>query len=208
MPDLYCSFSKGPNIAIRCITTHAALLYTTLRLPTEAENEVSLGLHVSIEGPASPALQHSIQDWLDNYSSHNLASLPLPNLMLPEHPSRAPFQHKVWQAIQQVPFGATLSYQALAALAGNPKAARAAGTACKNNLFPLFLPCHRILASSGALGGFSQDPQVKIRLLEFEKIPLPVGTPLACSHSNDPQGGCHEQPKRDDAQSSPSGVRK
>ena len=66
----------------------------------------------------------------------------------------SPFRQQVLRALfNQVPAGSTVSYGQLAALAGRPKAARAVGSALRNNRFPVLIPCHRVLASNG-LGGF------------------------------------------------------
>jgi O-6-methylguanine DNA methyltransferase len=80
----------------------------------------------------------------------------------------APFYKTALKQLQQVPFGETLSYAELAKKAGNEKAVRAAGSACNRNPLPLFIPCHRVLQSSGGLGGFAFGLEIKKRLLDFE----------------------------------------
>jgi methylated-DNA-[protein]-cysteine S-methyltransferase len=80
------------------------------------------------------------------------------------------FQHKVWAAIEKIPFGKARSYGEIAAQIGHPRAARAVGAACGANPLPLFVPCHRVLASDGRLGGFSGGLDVKRKLLRFEGI--------------------------------------
>lgn len=69
-----------------------------------------------------------------------------------------------------IPFGKTISYQGLAELTGNPRAARAVGNACGSNPFTLVVPCHRVLAAGDRLGGYSLDESVKRRLLAFEGV--------------------------------------
>ena len=64
------------------------------------------------------------------------------------------FRGAVLDKLRSVPYGTTISYSELASLAGNPQAARAAGNACAGNPVPIVIPCHRILASDGTLGGF------------------------------------------------------
>jgi methylated-DNA-[protein]-cysteine S-methyltransferase len=78
------------------------------------------------------------------------------------------FQQRIWQELQQIPYGETISYRILAERAGNPKAVRAAGSACGSNPLPLIIPCHRVLQSGGALGGFAWGVEVKLRLLRIE----------------------------------------
>jgi AraC family transcriptional regulator of adaptative response/methylated-DNA-[protein]-cysteine methyltransferase len=80
-----------------------------------------------------------------------------------------PFQNKVWQAIQQIPYGQTKSYQEVAGMIENPKACRAVGTANGRNKFPILIPCHRVISADGTLGGYSGRLERKIWLLEHEK---------------------------------------
>ncbi len=79
------------------------------------------------------------------------------------------FRLRVWNALADIPFGSTVSYSGIAAAAGSPKACRAVGNAVGKNPFLIVLPCHRVIASDGTLGGFSADINIKKYLLEFEK---------------------------------------
>lgn len=78
------------------------------------------------------------------------------------------FQQRVLAALLQVPYGEVVTYGGLAVLAGYPGAARAVGGAMRGNPLPIFIPCHRVLPSSGGLGGFGGRPELKRRLLELE----------------------------------------
>jgi methylated-DNA-[protein]-cysteine S-methyltransferase len=79
-----------------------------------------------------------------------------------------PFQRAVAEALRVVPYGELVTYGELAALAGHPNAQRAAGTFCAHNRFPLFVPCHRVVAAEG-LGSYgSLGIEYKRRLLELE----------------------------------------
>ena len=79
-----------------------------------------------------------------------------------------PFQRAVANTLRQVPYGETVTYGELAALAGHPNAQRAAGTFCAGNRFPLFVPCHRVVAADG-LGSYgSLGLEYERRLLELE----------------------------------------
>jgi methylated-DNA-[protein]-cysteine S-methyltransferase len=78
------------------------------------------------------------------------------------------FQAAVAEALRGIPYGETVTYGELAALAGRPNAQRAAGTFCAHNRFPLFVPCHRVVAADG-LGSYgSLGLDYKRRLLELE----------------------------------------
>jgi methylated-DNA-[protein]-cysteine S-methyltransferase len=67
-----------------------------------------------------------------------------------------------------VGYGRTASYAALAALAGNPKAVRAVGTACATNPIPVVVPCHRVVRSDGGMGDYRGGPEAKRALLDLE----------------------------------------
>ena len=83
---------------------------------------------------------------------------------------RTAFQQKVILATRAIGFGETVSYGELAARSGSPNAARAVGTVMANNEVPIIIPCHRVLASGGKIGGFSapEGIDLKRRLLELE----------------------------------------
>ncbi|GAB6395004.1 MAG: methylated-DNA--protein-cysteine methyltransferase [Bacteroidales bacterium] len=88
---------------------------------------------------------------------------------LPLQQEGAPFQQKVWSELQKIPYGETISYKALAALAGNGKACRAAGSAnAKNSIF-IIVPCHRVIQSDGNIGGYAYGTAMKSFLLEWER---------------------------------------
>jgi methylated-DNA-[protein]-cysteine S-methyltransferase len=87
---------------------------------------------------------------------------------LPLTPRGSPFELRVWQLMAEIPYGETRSYGDLAAdLAAAP---RAVGQACGRNPLPILIPCHRVLAAGGALGGYSGGKGVdtKRRLLILE----------------------------------------
>jgi methylated-DNA-[protein]-cysteine S-methyltransferase len=79
-----------------------------------------------------------------------------------------PFQRKVWKAISRIPYGRVRSYQWVASRVGGKQYARAVGMALGANPVPVVVPCHRIIAHDGSLGGFSCGLPVKRRLLKLE----------------------------------------
>ncbi len=79
------------------------------------------------------------------------------------------FQRKVWAALLAIPSGQTKTYARLAASLKKPKAARAVGGACGANPVPLLIPCHRVVAAHGGLGGFSGGLHWKRKLLGREQ---------------------------------------
>ena len=90
------------------------------------------------------------------------------------------FQKEAWNALLQIPFGATWTYTQQATFLGSPGAARAVGTANGNNLLQIFLPCHRVIGNSGSLVGYSGGLGSKVWLLQHEGI-LPFGFARSCS---------------------------
>jgi methylated-DNA-[protein]-cysteine S-methyltransferase len=80
-----------------------------------------------------------------------------------------PFQRAVWAKLLAIPYGKTRTYGEIAAELGKPRAARAVGTACGANPIPILVPCHRIVAGNGGLGGFGGGVRLKHELLELER---------------------------------------
>lgn len=78
------------------------------------------------------------------------------------------FQHEVWQATRFIPYGETRSYAWVAEQIEKPRAARAVGQALGRNPIPVIIPCHRVLAGDGKLGGFSGGLEMKRLLLRLE----------------------------------------
>ena len=89
-----------------------------------------------------------------------------------QHPPMAlygtPFEHKVWLELMNIPKGKTCSYGELAAAIGKPMAQRAVASAIGRNPISLLVPCHRVLRSSGALGGYHWGLEIKRQLLAAE----------------------------------------
>ena len=82
------------------------------------------------------------------------------------------FQRAVWAQLCAIPYGRTISYGELARRVGNPKAARAVGTANGHNPVALIVPCHRVIAGDGGIGGYGGGIERKSQLLELERTHL------------------------------------
>jgi methylated-DNA-[protein]-cysteine S-methyltransferase len=78
------------------------------------------------------------------------------------------FQQNVWNALRRIPAGQTRSYAEVARAIGRPRAVRAVGQACGANPIPVLVPCHRVVAAGGKLGGFSGGLEWKQKLLARE----------------------------------------
>lgn len=109
--------------------------------------------------------QHPLAQRLERYFAGDPVSFDDVTLALEELP---PFHRELAKALRQVPRATVVSYGELAALAGRPRAARAAGTFCASNRFGIILPCHRVVSATG-LGSFgSLGLDYKLRLLALE----------------------------------------
>jgi methylated-DNA-[protein]-cysteine S-methyltransferase len=88
---------------------------------------------------------------------------------LPLNPAGTPFQKSVWQTLCTIAYGETISYASEAKLFGNPKAVRAVANANGRNPISIVIPCHRVIATGGGLGGYSGGIEKKEFLLALEK---------------------------------------
>ena len=115
-----------------------------------------------------------IRDW------HRLTKSALQSILAGREPKNFPpldtagtaFQQIVWAELRKIPLGQTRSYGDIAKLICNPKAVRAVGSACGANPIPVLVPCHRVIAAHGKLGGFSGRLSWKCKLLHAEGVTL------------------------------------
>ena len=80
------------------------------------------------------------------------------------------FRSRALHAVARIPYGKTKTYAQIAKSAGNPRAFRAAGTACGHNPIPLIVPCHRVVQSGGGIGNYGGGPEMKKALLDLEGV--------------------------------------
>ena len=147
-----------------------------VQLPEQRVADTRRRLHDRFDGPAGHAVEgtppHAIQDAIDRMvaslrgEADDLVDVPLDLDALP------PFQRKVFEVVRTIPAGETLSYGEVAAAAGSPGAARAVGQALGQNPFPIVIPCHRVLAAGGRIGGFTAQGgvSVKAKMLAAEGV--------------------------------------
>ena len=79
------------------------------------------------------------------------------------------FQKQVWKGLMEIPYGKTISYGALATSLNSPGGMRAVGAANGQNPIPIIIPCHRVIASDGSLGGYTGGLGIKRKLLDLEQ---------------------------------------
>ena len=127
--------------------------------------ELSAGLSPRIL--EAPARLDEVRRELDEYFEGRRHSFDLAiDLSL----IKTPFSKRLLQATARIPFGETRTYRDMAAAAGNVLAVRAAGNALGHNPIPIVVPCHRVLRSGGAIGGYTGGLDRKIKLLATEGI--------------------------------------
>jgi methylated-DNA-[protein]-cysteine S-methyltransferase len=115
----------------------------------------------------APGRLDDVRRQLDEYFTGRRETFQLP---LDWSLARQGFGRRVLDATARIPFGGVLTYREVAARAGNPKAIRAAGSALGANPIPIVVPCHRVLRTGGALGGYGGGIERKRRLLEIEGV--------------------------------------
>lgn len=92
-----------------------------------------------------------------------------PHLDLPLDVQATAFQQRVYNALRAIPYGQTRTYAQIAEAIGQPQAARAVGNACASNPVPLVVPCHRVVPTTGGVGGYALGPERKVHLLAMER---------------------------------------
>ena len=139
-----------------------------------SDGEALTGLRMSVhrgqpaKGP-DPSWQRNepwfrtIHDQLDAYFQGKRRDFEFPMRM-----EGTPFQRLVWEGLRTIPFGSTMSYAELATRIGRPGASRAVGSANGRNPIAIIVPCHRVIAADGTLGGFGGGLDRKEWLLEHE----------------------------------------
>jgi methylated-DNA-[protein]-cysteine S-methyltransferase len=137
-------------------------------LPNQDSDELltELAARVSPRLLEAPAELDEVRRELDLYFAGKLDHFDLPL----DWRLSSGFRQRVLRAIDRIPYGQTRSYTEMARRAGNERAVRAAGSACGSNPIPLVVPCHRVLRTSGALGGYGGGVPMKQALLELEGV--------------------------------------
>lgn len=115
--------------------------------------------------PDIPRQEGEVDQQLLSYLQHTQdTNIPI---RLHLHPTE--FQLQVWKALLTIPFGHMSTYGEIARQIGKPKASRAVGTAIGSNPIAILIPCHRVIQSSGKLGGYRWGIEQKARIIEWER---------------------------------------
>jgi methylated-DNA-[protein]-cysteine S-methyltransferase len=153
-------------------------------LTVEATDQGVVGLTFGERSAAGPAVSSLARGHLEaaraalaDYFAGRAPQLPALDLR------GSPFQLTVWRALTGIPFGEQVTYGELAGTIGSPGAARAVGAANGRNPVAILVPCHRVVAAGGRLGGYGGGLEVKRWLLEHEAAHGPVLRPSPPSRS-------------------------
>ncbi len=153
MPTYMCPSPIGP---LTLEEENGAL--TALRFTPDLPRDAA-----SFALPSTPLLRQAAAELREYFEGERR------EFTVPLAPKGTSFQQKVWTALQTIPYGETRSYKEIAVAIGNEKACRAVGMANNRNPLPIFIPCHRVVGSSGKLVGYAGGLDVKTYLLELER---------------------------------------
>ena len=145
---------------VAVLLSEKGLKRLTLPQTTATEARKLLGT----EATGNPDLIKDTASRLTKYLSGK--KIPFPEIL--DLSEATPFQRRVWEITRQIPYGETQSYKWVASRLGKENAARAVGQALGRNPIPIIIPCHRVLASNGSLGGYSGGLEMKRFLLKLE----------------------------------------
>lgn len=169
--DVAYTSADSPFGALLLASTSRGLVRVGLPNQDAEELLVDLANRVSPRVLEAPARLDEARRELDLYFEGKLDRFDLP---IDWRLSNG-FQLAVQRGIAKIPYGETRTYTEMAKKAGNERAVRAAGTACGRNPLPLVVPCHRVLRSSGGLGGYGGGLPMKRALLDLERTFSPHG---------------------------------
>ena len=164
--DVAYTMSDSPFGPLLLAATPKGLVKLSLPGHDPEEALEDLAARISPRVLEAPARLDEARRELDLYFESKLTEF---DLSLDWQLSRD-FRRRALRAIDRIPYGKTRSYTEIARSAGNERAVRAAGTACGANPIPIVVPCHRVLRTSGALGGYGGGLPMKEALLELEGI--------------------------------------
>jgi methylated-DNA-[protein]-cysteine S-methyltransferase len=174
MPNLICKSGLNSKRQSKTGPLHRALDFTADisdwgSFLIQTKDRHIIGLHYSPRARASQAgaitpLNQQARKELHHYFNNRIHYFSLPFKL-----EGTPFQRQVWHALRRIPYGQTCSYADIARQIHRPKAYRAVAQACKKNPLMLLVPCHRVIASDGKIGGFNAGIDLKRRLLALEK---------------------------------------
>lgn len=165
METVHIAGSNSPIGRFRVASTEAGLAY--VELPRSSGRGMRDWMRLNVPecrcveefGPNRAAIEQ-ILEYLASERIHFDIPLDLRG---------TPFQRAVWDVLLEIPYGDSRSYADVARAIGRPTAQRAVGSANGSNPISLVVPCHRVIAADGSLGGYGGGPELKARLLAMER---------------------------------------
>jgi methylated-DNA-[protein]-cysteine S-methyltransferase len=156
----------------RCAVAWRDDVLEGVQLPEQRDADTARRVEDRFDGARPGTPPRAVYDAIDRMvaslrgEADDLADVPLDLQALP------PFRRKVLEVVRTIPAGETWSYGEVAEAVGSPGAARAVGQALGRNPFPIVVPCHRVLAAGGRIGGFTAEGgvSVKARMLAAEGV--------------------------------------
>lgn len=143
---------------------------STIQMPAPTKDEAVARLRAGIDGDLVES-NHGFESLARQLADY-FAGKKTQFTFEPDLDSLTDFQQRVLRVTMTVPWGSVVSYRWIAEKAGSPLAFRAAGQALGQNPIPIAIPCHRVVASGGKLGGYSGGLHWKVQLLELEGVRL------------------------------------
>jgi methylated-DNA-[protein]-cysteine S-methyltransferase len=143
----------------------------SLSLAVTVSSDAVTGIRLDATAPRLPttALERGVAEQLTEYLAGTRTAFTVPTA-----PVGTPFQQAVWKQLLTIPYGRTQTYGEVAAAVGNRGAARAVGMANHRNPIPIIIPCHRVVAAGGKLGGYGGGLRLNRRLLRIEATLIPL----------------------------------
>jgi methylated-DNA-[protein]-cysteine S-methyltransferase len=148
---------------IGALSSNGGLLKTTFPQKSQKQALLSLNLETLTPTYSDEIFKHTVEFYISYFNGDKIIFNGKLDLS-----SATCFQRAVWEATLRIPYGETRSYSQIAQKIGNPLSCRAVGNALGQNPMPIIIPCHRVIASSNKIGGFSKDLSIKIFLLNLE----------------------------------------
>jgi methylated-DNA-[protein]-cysteine S-methyltransferase len=164
--DIAYTTIDSPFGPLLLAATPRGLVRVNLPAYDPGETLEELAARISPRVLEAPARLDQARRELDLYFEGKLTEFDLPL----DWSLSKDFRRRALRAIARIPYGQTRSYTQVARSAGNERAVRAAGTACGSNPIPIVVPCHRVLRTGGALGGYGGGLPMKEALLQLEGV--------------------------------------
>ncbi len=156
--NLYCAEADVAGIHFKVFTSHKGIRNIFMNEKSAEMNDYNV-IRLQSDDPYMYNVFHELTEYFN---------LERKKFELPLDAIGTDFQINVWKELKKIPYGELVTYKIIAERVGNTKSVRAVGRALGANPIPVIVPCHRVITSSGDLGGYSCGSGIKEKLLELE----------------------------------------